>query len=165
MKQRGYTLTELLATVTIMGFLASASLAFHQVGVQRERWDAARDVLRTIFTGEQMYFNLNAAVSYYPPPVATFNNCWGLAGAALTTCRTNWRNNLYTDDPSVRAVGQVDFWVLTTAAPQSFRAVARRVTTLGPPVNGVCITIDALGTVSSAPAPLPAGCSAGWARP
>ena len=47
----GYTLTELITAVAIIGILAAASVGYHVIAVQRERWDAARDLLLAIYTG------------------------------------------------------------------------------------------------------------------
>ena len=161
MNRHGYTLTEVLVTVAIIGVLAGASVTFYAKSVKQERWDAANDVLRTIFTGEQMYFNLNAGTSYYPPPPAlgtsTLNSC--LPGDAV--CRNNWRNFVYTDYPGISLI---DYWIFTwkdapPTSTQRFNAVARY-------LNGnLCMTIDDLGAVQTSPSPLPSGCTAGWPPP
>lgn len=170
MRRHGYTLIELIVTVTILGLLASASVHYYGAAVERERWDAARDILFAIYTGEQMYISLNGGASlpgYYPyppqPGTTTLSNC-PASGAGRTTCMNNWRANVYTDDPSDALV---NFIITTTGDPapsrlQHFRAIARRTIGIG---NVPCMTVDETRTVSTSPSPLPAGCTAGWPRP
>ena len=57
---------EVMATVAIIGVLASLAIPNFQKAVRRGRLRAALDVLRTIAAGEQVYFTLNGEFSGVP---------------------------------------------------------------------------------------------------
>lgn len=177
MRRDGFTVTEVLVAVTIVGILAAASVAFYATALQRERWDAARDILRTIYTGEQMYFNLTGARSFYPPTAgdigtcpsvavvvrqAGATSCLGVCAAGDTACKDAWRNNTYTDEPNTPG-GSVTYRIETIPAsvgppPTPVRFVATAIYNVTPAVT---ITIDDTGQIC--PPGGPTSCS--WARP
>jgi type IV pilus assembly protein PilE len=55
----GFTLMEILVTVTIIGVLAATAFPAYSKSVERAHWRAAQDTLMTIYTGEQVYFEQN----------------------------------------------------------------------------------------------------------
>lgn len=56
MTRRGLTLTEVLITVAVIAILAAIALPQFQRTTERSYWRSARDILETIYAGEQVYF-------------------------------------------------------------------------------------------------------------
>ena len=55
MRRNGYTLMEVMTTATIIAILAAVALPNYLKSVRRARGLACRDILLTIFAGEQTY--------------------------------------------------------------------------------------------------------------
>ena len=60
----GFTLSELMVTVIIIGILSSIAVPSYVRTVERGRWRAVRDVLETIYAGETVYGTVNNS-NYY----------------------------------------------------------------------------------------------------
>ncbi len=124
MERRGLTLAEVMVTVAIIGIVAAATVSNFGVAVQRARWDAAQNILLTIYAGEQVYYALNNAATpasqrYYPP--GTFID--------VSTPMSSWRSNIYCDNPNDPTVpippDRVRYRVDANAAsPATFTATA-----------------------------------------
>ena len=78
----GFTLGEVLVVVIIIGILASIALPQFRKTVVRGYWNAAQDLLQTVYSGEQVY---EAANDTYVDPAG---------------CVPAWRC-IYMDDPNV----------------------------------------------------------------
>jgi prepilin-type N-terminal cleavage/methylation domain-containing protein len=59
MERRAFTLIEVLIAITIVGIVSSIAVGQYGTAVARARWDAARDILLSIYSGEQTYNTLN----------------------------------------------------------------------------------------------------------
>lgn len=129
----GFTLTEVLVAVTIVGILSAAAVANYGAAVGRARFDAARDVLLKIYDGEWKYNNTVAnGLNFYPNPAATLSlNC--TPGGTWVACNNPTRNNLFMDAPSTPS-SAVSYQV--QSVPGGFTATATYVGT------GATQTID-----------------------
>ncbi len=102
----GFTFTEIVTAVVIVGILSSAAVGYYLRATERERFDAARDVLLTIYTGEEVYLNLNGRQNYVPnPPGTLLGNC----------CLATWRA-IFVDPPDD---DQVSYGVTSSILPGS----------------------------------------------
>lgn len=81
MRTRGFTLLETLIAVAVIAILVAIAIPQYAKAVQRSHWRTARDILQTIYAGEQVYETDNAA---YVDPAA---------------CPTPWRC-IYMDNPN-----------------------------------------------------------------
>jgi type IV pilus assembly protein PilE len=106
MRQQGFTLTEMLIAVGILGILAVMAVPNYVKTVERAHFRGALDVLRVIYAGEQVYFTLYDVYRAQPTTLA------------------QWRDDLYMDDPNVGAGGVVTYTI--TAAASTFAATATR---------------------------------------
>ena len=106
MRRGGFTLTEVLVAVTIVGILSAASVVYYGTTVQRARWDAARQVLQAIYDGEQVYFAINNTYAF---------------GFSCTTAldavppAISWRRSLNMDHPCPGAAPPVTYGIAGTA--------------------------------------------------
>ena len=130
MAQRGYTLTEVLVTVMIIGILATMALPQYGKTVELSHWRTARDILLVIYSGEQLYFSVNnntyRDADGSPPP-----GTWG---------------DIYMDDPNI-AGNPVTY--STTAPGATFSATAAYGST------GKFMTIDQSRTIDTTNWPQP----------
>jgi prepilin-type N-terminal cleavage/methylation domain-containing protein len=168
MMRAGYTVVEIMMAATVIGIVAAASVGYYATGIERTRWDQARNVLRDIYNGEQVYFNLKGGKSaYYPPtswgicpadvPVMAGWVCLGVCGPASVTCRSGWRDEVHTDNPNGDGGGPVVYRVEAPfPVPNRFLATAiyRRLS------GAVSININETGQLCAATAP---ACT--WTRP
>ena len=113
MGNRGFTLTEVLVAVTIIGILSAASVVYYGTTVQRSRWDAAQQVLQTIYDGEQAYFALNNTYAFG----FTCATALDVAPPAIS-----WRRSLNMDNPCPGASPPVTYGIAGTAT--TFTATA-----------------------------------------
>ena len=51
-----FTLAEMMVIIVIIGLLAAAAMPSYVKSMERARWRAAGDVLRTIYAGERVYW-------------------------------------------------------------------------------------------------------------
>ncbi len=126
MRRQGLTLAEVMVTVAIIGIVASASVAYFGVAVQRARYDAAQNILLTIYAGEQVYYALNnpgtPALQRYFPPTPPGPLLGPLSAAAV------WRTNIYCDNPNDPAspADRMEYQVTANNVnPATFTATAR----------------------------------------
>ena len=118
----GFTLTELLVTVTIVGVLSGVGVTNYGVAVQRTRWDAARKLLIDIYDAEWKYFNGEGnGTSFFPAPAASPLVACNPAAAGYVACNNTWRNNLYMVTPGTTAPVIV---FISTGPPQAFTVTA-----------------------------------------
>jgi type IV pilus assembly protein PilE len=103
MRTRGFTLTEVLITVGIIAILASMALPQYRRVVERQRWQEARDMLVTIYAGEQTFASINN------------NDYLAIPGGG-------W-DQLYMDNPTP-ADGALAYKVTATKTPPQFTATA-----------------------------------------
>lgn len=84
----GFTITEVLVAVTIVGILASVAIGNYGTAVSRARWDTARATLNKIYQGERMYCSraLNDGGSEGEQYLVL-----GAAPCATAACRAGWR--------------------------------------------------------------------------
>ncbi len=71
MRRHGYTLTEVLVTITIIGIMASMALPAYDRSVEGTLFRSASDVLNTIHTGEMVYAAISKG-AFTAPSVSTF---------------------------------------------------------------------------------------------
>lgn len=120
MGRHGFTLTEILIAIAIVGIVSSAAVVNYGVATQRSQFDAARAVLLTIYDGEWRYFNtvsFGTAFRSIGTPVCA-------AGAAGAACRTDWRNNLGMDNPNMVAGQAVSYGVVAGGVAPNFTFTA-----------------------------------------
>lgn len=134
----GFTLMEVMITVAIVSILAAVAIPNYSRAVEQGRWSAARDVLRTIYAGEQVFFTVN-------------NNAY----LDNPTTLAQWRQ-IYTDDPNGNSSIPVTFSINASGGPcpcppavMTFTAIAR--------LNGTAkqMTIDDTNTLDTSAWPKP----------
>jgi prepilin-type N-terminal cleavage/methylation domain-containing protein len=137
----GYTLTEVMVTVLIIGIVASMALPGYQRTMERGYWRGAQDILRAIYAGEQVYETAND--QYIDP----------------ANCNPAWRC-IYMDDPNVGGGTPVAFSVEVcnppVCNPPTFTATAFR-------GDGRCMSINQARVLALTSAA--AGCSNPWPQP
>ena len=119
-QQAGFTLTEAMVVVIILGVLIAVGIPSYTRTVERNYRQQAEDALRSIYAGERSYFHTQNA--YYGP-----------LDAASTMAA--WRT-IQMDNPNLGAV-PVTFAV--SAAGSTFTATATRA---GGSCSGRTLTID-----------------------
>jgi len=107
MRERGFTLLEVLIAVAVVAILAAVAIPQYTRAVQRSYWRTARDLLQAIYSGEQVYEAAN--VTYID----------------ADSCAPAWRC-IYMDDPftanipvtySVGGVSATTFTATATYTP------------------------------------------------
>ena len=110
MTRRGFTLHELLMVVIILMILTSVAMVGYGRTVEISYWNAANQMVQTIYAGQKVYFSLNDA----------YRDC---VGAPATCNVASWRA-IYMDSPN-QAGGQITFnWTRPTLT--TFTATATR---------------------------------------
>jgi len=104
MRHRGYTLTEVLITITIIGIMASMALPAYDRSVEGTLFRSASDVLNTIHTGEMVYAAINKGAFFAPG---------------------DW-SQIFMDDPNPADVSVTYTIALDVPAPGNFEATATR---------------------------------------
>lgn len=139
MTRRGFTLTEVLMTVIVIGILASMAIPNYARTIQQGHWRLARDTLQTIYFGEKFYATWHSG--------QYFNN---------PTTQAEW-NQIYMDDPNVSNMAPLAFSVNAPTPPgTSFTATA---TYLGAgPCGGNSLAIDQDQVLNDAGWPAPGNC-------
>lgn len=61
MNNRGFTLTEILVAVIILGILSSMALVNYSKSVDVSRKQAATNILQSMYGGEKVFFSMNNA--------------------------------------------------------------------------------------------------------
>ena len=155
MGRSGFTLTEILVSITLVGILAAAALVNYTKAIRRARWDIARQVLIQIYDGEMKYYNTVSGNTIFHVSINTAGApCLG--GGGPGTCVDDWRDNLFMDNPN-EAVGQpVTYSIGFT--PTGFLALA----TFGPAGSQ---TIDENRQLCPTPPGTAPGPGCLWTRP
>jgi type IV pilus assembly protein PilE len=99
---KAFTLAELIIVLAILAIIVGIALPRYQKTVERAHWQAARDILTTIYASEEVYISYNDV--YYAPG--------------------NWKT-MYMDDPNSPEVSYS-----IAAAAKTFTATATRQTGL-----------------------------------
>ena len=125
MRRDGFTLTEVMFTVVILGIMATAVVLPQMQTLEAGKWRASRDVLEAIYAGERVYQTLNKQYCTpnpkSPPPDCTWDE-------------------VYVDDPNaVKTIEGVTFTVEEIGGGAGFTATATRDN--GPCKNKI-LTID-----------------------
>lgn len=158
MGRAGFTLTEILVAVALVGILAAVAVVNYGLTIQRTRFDTARDVITKIYDGEQKYFSTIAeGFSFFPTPANTQGACSG-----AVPCINLWRGNLFMDDPNPNPPapvgGPIGYAVTTAGAPPTTFTVTAT-------YNGLTQTVDQ-NRVFCPPCPTcPVGAGCTWGRP
>lgn len=106
-RRRGFTLTEVMMVIIIIGIMATMALPSYNKTVEREYFRGAQDMLQAIYAGEQVFFTVNNAYRAQPATLA------------------EWRDELYMDDPNIPAGGPVTYAIDGVTAT-TFTATAMR---------------------------------------
>lgn len=115
----GFTLMELLISVSIVGILVAVAVPQYGRAVERANWRSAMDSLQTLYAGEQVFQSLSANRNYIDPattacpPLVAVAPAWGC---------------VYMDDPN-RPGFPVAFAIAVNNGvnPRTFTATATRV--------------------------------------
>lgn len=102
----GFTLIELLMVALLITIVAAVGIPQYTKAIERGYWRHGRDMLLTIYSGEQTYFTVNNAYKAIP------------AGSNMSVWRT-----IYMDNPYLASI-PVNFTV--TANSTAFTAYANR---------------------------------------
>ena len=116
MSRRGFSLMELMITVIVIAILAAVAIPQFQRAIEQGHFRAARDVLQTVYSGEQVYRTSNN--TYVDP----------------TGCAQPWRC-IYMDNPN----GSLPVTFTVAAGANTFTVTATR---NGGPCNNTTLTIN-----------------------
>ena len=125
---RGFTLMEIMIALGILGILAGVAVPQYIRTVERGYWRSAQDILRTIYTGEQVYYTVNQKYTATP----------GTLG--------EWRSKLYMDNPNTGGTATAVSYTIAAggAGPgATFTATAKRLG--GTTSSGKTITLTQNG--------------------
>lgn len=129
--RRGFTLTEVLMTVVIIGILATMAIPQYNKTLEQTYWRQSRDILMTVYAGQQVYFTLN-------------NQYFNIVDE---TDPAQWRQ-IYMDNPNGLPSIPVSFAVSAAGVgvASTFTAAATRLGT--GPCGGDGLAIDQTRTLS-----------------
>ena len=68
--RRGFTLMEIMVALGILAIVAGIAVPQYIKTVERGYWRSAQDILRTIYTGEQVYYTVNQKYTATPASLA-----------------------------------------------------------------------------------------------
>ena len=137
--ERGFTLLELLVVVVIIAIVAAIGMPTYRKSIERNYWRGAQDVLRTIYSGEQVYWT--SEDTYVQPTACPAPDpAWRCIGM---------------DDPNTAADPPTTF-VVDNITVNSFRVTAVR-------GDGRCMSIDQTNALVFASGL--GGCGANWTEP
>ena len=162
---RGFTITEVLVAVTIVGVLSAAAVTNYFAAVGRTRWDASRQVLLKMYDGEWKFFGTpppdgNGGLSFASLPTTP---CTGPPGL-VAFCQAVWRTLLGMDNPNLVGATVAYSVAAVAGTPPTFSVTASYDPDGAGPAIAVTQTIDQDRTLCPAcPTCLPVGCS--WGRP
>lgn len=118
----GFTLSEVLIVVVVLGLLVAMAIPQYGKYMERSYWRGARDILQTIYAGEQVYSS-----QFLTPK---FTTIW---------------NEMYMDDPNAGPLNPaIGFAVIAGGGIPfpTFTATATRSGTLCPPNAAWTLTKD-----------------------
>jgi Tfp pilus assembly protein PilE len=129
------TFIEVMTVVTVVGIMASIALPGYQRTMERARWQDAREVLRSIYRGEEVLFARKNAY------------------AAVSSGKTVQWNSISMDNPHLGPfpTAPVRYSVTTDAKATTFLATAKRQG--GVLYNTKTMTINQANTLD---------CAGGW---
>ncbi|HEX9780401.1 MAG TPA: type II secretion system protein [bacterium] len=107
-RRRGYTLMEILITVSILGILAAIAIPRFGKVAERQRYQEAASLLGSIYAGEQAYATRHDG-DYRGTPAN----------------KLDWRNDLMMDDPNP-ADGSISYTIQISPGADKFTASAKR---------------------------------------
>lgn len=128
----GFTLAELMVTVAIVSILAAVALPQFQKTIRRGHHQAAEDILRTIYAGEQVYESIN---NTFLPLTVTSPSC-------NDPINPDWCE-IFMDNPNVAASPLPVTFTVTTPTATTFTATA----TYTPPEPDKTMSIDQSQTI------------------
>ena len=137
--RRGFTLMELLIVVVIIAIVAAIGMPSYRKAIERNYWRGAQDVLRAIYSGEQVYWTQRD--TYVQPTACPAPDpAWRCIGM---------------DNPNLAADPPTQY-VVDNVAANTFRVTAVR-------GDGRCMSIDNNNNLVFASGL--GGCGANWTEP
>jgi type IV pilus assembly protein PilE len=138
----GFTLTEVMAAVVIVGILAAVALPGYRKALERSYWREAQGILLTIYSGERTYYLASNPTTYYDVDESQ-------TGTALMA---QWRK-IHMDNPNLATVPVT--YAVTFANATAFTAQASR---NSGPCSGSTLTIDQDRVLAPDPSATPCWC-------
>lgn len=142
MNRQGFTLTELMMTVVIVGILATLALPSLTRPVEAGYWRSARDILITTYMGEKVYYHLNGSI--YIAPI----------GSSTSAADNAAWSAIYMENPNGGL--PITFGVEDPGPGENFMAWAKRNNT------GQCIAVTDVQKNPLVTGPASRGCTSLW---
>lgn len=137
-RRKGFTLTEILVVVVIVGILAALAIPRYIKSVETGRKEEAKVNLQLVLTGQRLY---RLDHGHYAS-AGGINIMSG--GAVCTVCG---KRHYYIDDPNALA-GRYFTYAITAGAAKTFTAQATRKAPAPPGYKGKWVKINEAGTIS-----------------